>query len=197
MFPKHRAHRPFLKRLSQLWGRHSAVSLFSQIVSMGKWEQGDFCLSNLSEQDICLVFPYQLSQGDSWLMCFSGYSLPGPLAALLHAVWKGCGTAQLTSSPCGCPITSPAATSQIPSTPAGSQEGNRKTQSRDMIRNKASNTLSRMGYESRRQTVGCPNEQRVILIALSKSKERNKSHCQRHKTEITEPICYSARIAVE
>lgn len=37
----------------------------------------DFCLSNLSEQDICLVFfSYQLSQGDSWLICFNGYSLP-------------------------------------------------------------------------------------------------------------------------
>lgn len=129
MFPKHRAHRPFLKRLSQLWGRHSAVSLFSQIVSMGKQEQGDFCLSNLSEQDICLVFPYQLSQGDSWLMCFSGYSLPGPLAALLHAVWKGCGRAQLTSSPCGCLITSPAATSQTPQHPSW-QPGRHRAETR-------------------------------------------------------------------
>lgn len=118
MFPKHRAHRPFLKRLSQLWGRHSAVSLFSQIVSMGKREQGDFCLSNLSEQDICLMFPYQLSHGDGWLMCFSGYSLPSPLAAPFHAVCWGLQQAsrraQLTSSPCGCRITSPAATSQTP-----------------------------------------------------------------------------------
>lgn len=37
------------------------------------------------------------------------------------------------------------------STSAGNQEGNGKMQTRDMIRNKASNKLSRMGYESRRQ----------------------------------------------
>lgn len=39
----------------------------------------DFCLSNLSEQDIRLVlFSCQLSQGNSWLICFNGYSLPSP-----------------------------------------------------------------------------------------------------------------------
>lgn len=68
------------------------------------------------------------------------------------------------------------------SIPAGNQEGSGKTQSRDMIRNKASNKLSGMGHESRRQAVGCPKEQRVILIAFSKSKETNKSHWQKHKT---------------
>lgn len=156
------------------------MSLFSQIVSMGKREQGEFCLSNLSEQDTCLVFPYQLSQGDSWLMCFSGYSLPSLLAALFHVVcrglWLASSRAQLTAVPVAAPSLHLLPPPKHLSTPAGNQEGNGKTQSRDMIRNKASNKLSGMGQESRRRAVGCPNERRVILIALSQSKETNKSH---------------------
>lgn len=77
---------------------------------------------------------------------------------------------------------------RYPRTPSGNQEGTRKTQTSGAVRNKASDKLTRMVYESRRQAVGCPNEQRVILIALGKSKETNKSHWCRHKTKSQNPF---------
>lgn len=75
----------------------------------------DFCLSNLSELGICpMFFSYQLSQGDSWLICFNRYSLPSLAdSSVPHCVLRAVAGELLTSSPFGCLTISPAAILQI------------------------------------------------------------------------------------
>lgn len=139
-------------------------------------------MSNLSEQDICLVFfSYQLSQSDSWLICFNRHSLP----CLADSSAPGCvrrvvaGELQCLADEQSLRLLPPfhlLPSPKYPRTPTGNREGTGRTQTSGVVRNKASGKLTRMMYESRRQAVGRPNEQRVVLIALGKSKETNKSH---------------------
>ena len=118
----------------------------------GEIGTGDFCLSNLSEQDICLMFfSYQLSQGDSWLICFKGYSLPSLADSTLctegrhgwaaEPGWQAALPPHLLLPP------------KDPRTPSGNQEGTGRTI--PVVRWEIKQATV---YMSRRQAVGCPNE---------------------------------------
>ena len=78
-------------------------------------------------------------------------------------------------------------------TPSSNREGTRKTQTSDRVKNKASDKFTRMVYESRRQAAGCPKEQRVILVAVSRSKETKAIDAgtrPSHRTHLL--LCYNS-----